>query len=215
LSIAYGRLSNPSHHFLLTEFIDMNKHEHYTGHIPSFARKLAQLHSAPAPIPEGYLQPMFGFHVTTFAGTISQLNTYKRSWSEFYTNNRLLNICSIIRGKYHGEEDLTARVEQIAIQVVPRLLEAGHLGGLSGIRPVLVHGDLWIENTCRGVLGEEGKVEDFACDASSCYAHSEYELGIMRMFGGFGDSFFNEYHCLVPKTEPQDEYEDRMELYQL
>ena len=37
----------------------------------------------------------------------------------------------------------------------------------------------------------------------------------MRMFGGFGSSFFNEYHKLCPKTEPVAEYEDRISLYEL
>ena len=37
----------------------------------------------------------------------------------------------------------------------------------------------------------------------------------MRMFGGFGQSFMKEYHELCPKTEPRDEYEDRVSLYEL
>ena len=37
----------------------------------------------------------------------------------------------------------------------------------------------------------------------------------MRMFGGFGTSFLKEYHDLCPKTEPVDEYEDRVKLYEL
>lgn len=57
--------------------------------------------------------------------------------------------------------------------------------------------------------------EDVVYDSSACYAHSEFELGIMKMFGGFGGSFLKEYHQLVPKTEPIDEYEDRVALYEL
>ena len=52
-------------------------------------------------------------------------------------------------------------------------------------------------------------------DPSACYAHSECELGIMRMFGGFGARFLKEYHELCPKTEPVAEYEDRVSLYEL
>ena len=52
-------------------------------------------------------------------------------------------------------------------------------------------------------------------DPSACYAHSEFELGIMRMFGGFGARFFEEYHGVVAKTEPVEEYEDRVRLYEL
>lgn len=37
----------------------------------------------------------------------------------------------------------------------------------------------------------------------------------MKMFGGFGPKFFNEYHGHVPRAEPVKEYDDRVELYQL
>ena len=37
----------------------------------------------------------------------------------------------------------------------------------------------------------------------------------MRMFGGFGPSFEREYHKLKPKDEPEEEFEDRVELYEL
>ncbi|KZV93157.1 Fructosamine kinase, partial [Exidia glandulosa HHB12029] len=75
------------------------------------------------------------------------------------------------------------------------------------ITPVVVHGDLWSGNASVG----SGQV----FDPSACYAHSEYELGIMKMFGGFGGQFMKEYHALVPKTEPVEEYDDRVTLYEL
>jgi fructosamine-3-kinase len=100
--------------------------------------------------------------------------------------------------------------------VVPRLLGNGHLGGRRGIMPVLVHGDLWIGNRVRGTIASlGGGIEEVVFDPSACWAHSEYELGIMRMFGGFSAGFFHEYHRLVPKAEPVWEYEDRIKLYQL
>ena len=82
---------------------------------------------------------------------------------------------------------------------------------------------LWSGNRGQGtILGRQQSevaaaavVEDVIFDPSACYAHSEYELGIMRMFGGFGDSFMREYHRLCPKTEPVEEYEDRVRLYEL
>lgn len=36
----------------------------------------------------------------------------------------------------------------------------------------------------------------------------------MRMFGGFSSKFFERYHELVPKSEPANEYEQRMQLYE-
>lgn len=75
---------------------------------------------------------------------------------------------------------------------------------------------LWSGNKGKGIIGgSDGPIEEVVFDPSACYAHSEYELGIMRMFGGFGGSFMKEYHDLCPKTEPVAEYEDRVSLYEL
>jgi fructosamine-3-kinase len=114
-------------------------------------------------------------------------------------------------------------VEKTAQQVVPRLLGDGHLGydrdgQGEDIIPVVVHGDLWRGNTGKGRILKATKasdVGDVVFDPSACYAHSEFELGIMNMFGGFGRDFFDEYHRLLPKTEPAEEYEDRVSLYEL
>ena len=106
-------------------------------------------------------------------------------------------------------------MEQTCTKVVPRLIGDSHLNNGKGITPVVVHGDLWSGNASRGKLPGMTEPEDVVFDSSACYAHSEYELGIMRMFGGFGASFLKEYHKSVPKTEPVDEYEDRVALYEL
>lgn len=34
-------------------------------------------------------------------------------------------------------------------------------------------------------------------------------------FGGFGGDFLKEYHSICPKTEPVEEYDDRVMLYEL
>jgi hypothetical protein len=34
-------------------------------------------------------------------------------------------------------------------------------------------------------------------------------------FGGFGADFLKEYHSVCPKTEPVEEYDDRVMLYEL
>jgi protein-ribulosamine 3-kinase len=37
----------------------------------------------------------------------------------------------------------------------------------------------------------------------------------MRLFGGFGGDFWDEYWKVRPKDEPREEYDDRVELYML
>jgi len=171
----------------------------------------------------------FGFPVTTCCGDTPQDNSYRSSWAEFFAQNRLLAVLE--RGEQNNGRDggLRTTVERTVSEVVPRLLGEGHLGGEDGqgVAPVVVHGDLWSGNKGRGVFvgrererdeagggGGGGGVEDVVFDPSACYAHNEYEFGIMNMFGGFGAGFWNDYHERLPKTEPQAEYEDRVKLYE-
>lgn len=66
----------------------------------------------------------------------------------------------------------------------------------------------------RGSIGG-GPVEEVVFDPSAAWAHSEFEFGIMGMFGGFGGSFSKEYWKYKPKDEPAEEWEDRVQLYEL
>jgi fructosamine-3-kinase len=159
---------------------------------------------------------MFGFPATTCCGDTPQDNSYKEGWADFYAENRLMFILQQAEKRNGKESDVRQLVEDTATKVVPQLLGDKHLNNGKGITPVVVHGDLWSGNASVGVIGsDKGEPEDVVFDSSACYAHSEYELGIMKMFGGFGGSFLKEYHELCPKTEPVEEYEDRVKLYEL
>ncbi|KAL1955009.1 hypothetical protein VTO42DRAFT_362 [Malbranchea cinnamomea] len=228
--------------FLATEFLEL-KGTSRAG--KSLARRLAKLHSTPAPLPptqigEGVVNvreeggdentPQYGFPVPTFCGDVRQPNQFRRSWADFYANQRLRTLLAECEKRNGYNKTLHDLVERTANEVVPRLLGDDHLGydangNGNGIFPVVVHGDLWSGNTGRGRIlrskpmaltsGDGGEVGDVIYDPAGCYAHSEFDLGIMQMFGGFGPEFYEEYHRLVPKTEPVEEYEDRVLLYEL
>jgi protein-ribulosamine 3-kinase len=168
-------------------------------------------------VPDGYDTPMFGFPATTCCGDTPQDNSYKSSWADFYANNRLQFILKRAEKAHGVDKEFHNLVETTAAKVVPRLLSDLHLNNGTPITPVVVHGDLWSGNASVGIIGSEsaGDAEDVVYDSSACYAHSEFELGIMKMFGGFGGSFLKEYHGLCPKTEPVEEYDDRVKLYEL
>ncbi|KAL8723467.1 MAG: hypothetical protein Q9181_007278 [Wetmoreana brouardii] len=181
----------------------------------TLAAKLAKLHTTPAPIPEGYAKPVFGFPKTTCCGDTPQPNDYKESWADFYVQNRLLAILQKCEGNNGKDAEFRSLVEKTVNAVVPRLIGDDHLNGGKGIDPVVVHGDLWSGNKGKARIGGKGAVEDVVFDPSAVYGHNEYELGIMNMFGGFGKSFFCEYHNICPKTPPVEEYQDRVSLYEL
>ena len=204
-------MSSPGKHFLATDFLDL------TSRLPPgsgvrFATKLAKLHTTPAPIPDGFDRPMFGVPVTTCCGDTPQDNSWRESWADFYANNRLRSVLRAAVRNHGPDAEVADAVEKTASEVVPRLIGDDRV---KGITPVVVHGDLWSGNHSRGQIGGRGGAEELVFDPSSVYGHSEYELGIMKMFGGFSERFWTDYKDLVPKAEPEDEWEDRIQLYEL
>ncbi|KAF3483520.1 phosphotransferase family protein [Arthroderma uncinatum] len=238
--------------FLVTEFLQLGGIGRRSAlGSSSLAVRLGKLHSIPAPSPptreevqqaaktdfrlngpEGDGEdktPQFGFPVPTFCGNVKQANQFRRSWADFYANQRLRTVLAEAEKRNHQDKALRNLVERAADEVVPRLLGDGHLGfdkkgKGTPVVPVIVHGDLWSGNTdvgkiCRAPQEQDScqdeEVGDVVYDPSSCYAHSEFELGIMQMFGGFSGQFYKDYHHIVPKTEPVEEYQDRIDLYEL
>lgn len=215
-----------SHHtaFLVTDYLDLGARTATAsggvkGHGSSglsLAAKLGKLHSTPAPIPEGFATPVFGFPVPTCCGDTLQANEYKETWADFYANNRLRAIVRQYEHAQGKDAELRSLVENVAGTIVPRLLRDGHhLDNGKRITPVVVHGDLWSGNKGKGIIGGRGDVEEVVFDPSASYACREYEWGIMKMFGGFDREFEKEYHAICPKMEPVEEYNDRIRLYEL
>lgn len=211
-SHGHGALAaRPDHFFLATDFLDLGSSAP-GGSGKSLAKKLAILHTTPAPVPQGHDKPVFGFPVPTCCGSTQQDNSWKESWAEFYVENRLRHMLLQAKRNHGADRELEDAVEMVASKVVPRLIGDDVV---KNIQPVVIHGDLWSGNHSRGQIAGRGGCEEVVYDPSSVYGHSEYELGIMKMFGGFSDHFWTEYGEFVPKAEPVDEWGDRVKLYEL
>ncbi|KAI9149210.1 Fructosamine-3-kinase [Paramyrothecium foliicola] len=211
-SYAHGAMSSSGKFFMATDFLDLGTTASHGSGL-SFAAKLAKMHTTPAPVPDGFDRPMFGFPVTTCCGDTPQDNSWRDSWANFYADNRLRAILRAAVKNNGSDGELTDAVEKVASRVVPRLVGDDQLG--DKITPVVCHGDLWSGNHSRGRIGNGEGSEEVVFDPSAVYGHSEYDLGIMKMFGGAGRNFWAEYEKLVPKAEPVDEWEDRVLLYEL
>ena len=89
--------------FLVTDFLDLTGGRGRGGGSGmSLAQKMAKLHTTPAPAPEGFDKPLFGFPATTCCGDTPQPNDYKSSWADFFAENRLrfiLTQCEKNNGK--------------------------------------------------------------------------------------------------------------------
>ncbi|XP_008050316.1 fructosamine-3-kinase isoform X1 [Carlito syrichta] len=140
----------------------------------------------------------FGFHTVTCCGFIPQVNEWQDDWPTFFTRHRLQAQLDIIEKDYADRE---ARELWSRLQVkIPDLF-----GGLE-IVPALLHGDLWSGNVAEDDAGP------IIYDPASFYGHSEFELAIALMFGGFPRSFFTAYYRKIPKAPGFDQ---RLQVYQL
>ncbi|OBT61184.1 hypothetical protein VE03_09437 [Pseudogymnoascus sp. 23342-1-I1] len=110
---------------------------------------------------------------------------------------------------FDGPWEEMERLKSAMIEkVIPRLLRPMESNGRF-IKPSLVHGDLWYGNAA--VDSETGR--PLVYDPSSFYA-TNHELGNWRPDRNkFDKNYFLEYHSLVGKSEPVDDYDDRNALY--
>ncbi|XP_064620566.1 ketosamine-3-kinase-like isoform X2 [Lineus longissimus] len=142
----------------------------------------------------------FGFHTATCCGYIPQDNSWQDNWVTFFTKQKLQQQVDLILQK-SGDRD----VKECWPKLVRKIPE--YFKGIENeIVPALLHGDLWGGNAAET---DEGPV---IFDCAAFYGHSEFELGIATMFGGFGRDFFDSYHQMIPVAPGQRE---RVKLYQL
>uniref|UniRef100_A0A8C9I108 protein-ribulosamine 3-kinase n=1 Tax=Piliocolobus tephrosceles TaxID=591936 RepID=A0A8C9I108_9PRIM len=197
---------------LVMEHVDMR---HLSSHAAKLGAQLADLHLENKKRGETLLKEAgtvgrrgegaepryvnkFGFHTVTCCGFIPQVNEWQDDWPTFFARHRLQAQLDLIEKDYADRE---ARELWSRLQVkIPDLF-----CGLE-IVPALLHGDLWSGNVA------EDDVGPIIYDPASFYGHSEFELAIALMFGGFPRSFFTAYHRKIPKAPGFDQ---RLLLYQL
>ena len=73
--------------------------------------------------------------------------------------------------------------------------------------PARLHGDLWAGNRLVDRTGRSWLV-----DPAAHGGHREFDLAMMRLFGGFGTAAFDAYDAAFPLA---DGWENRVSLHQL
>ncbi|TRY90294.1 hypothetical protein DNTS_012374 [Danionella cerebrum] len=140
----------------------------------------------------------FGFPVPTCCGYLPQVNDWQDDWVCFYSQQRLQHQLSLVE-QSHGDREARELWAKLQLKI-PEMFKDVE------VVPALLHGDLWSGNVAES---SEGPI---IFDPASYYGHSEFELAISGIFGGFGRSFYSAYHEKIPKCAG---FAKRQQLYQL
>lgn len=152
----------------------------------------------------------FGNHVATCRGEIKQPNEWTDSWCDLFTNHFSHIVQTASPTLDWQEFDVVARL--VLENVVPRLLQPLESEGRR-IKPCLVHGDCWDDNTA--VDANTG--EAFLFGPCSFYGHNEYDLGAWRAprHRFSSEAYIKSYHRYVSPSEPIEDWGARNVLYSL
>ncbi|WP_165764793.1 fructosamine kinase family protein [Winogradskyella aurantia] len=174
--------------FLILEFIESR-----TGASNDFAllgSQLAKLHQ------HGVAQ--FGLSQDNFIGSLAQINTQSSNWTDFYVEHRLLYQMNLA-----VESGKLSHSEIPSIKSLKTVLKPL----FEHVKPALLHGDLWSGNY---LFSKDGL--PYLIDPAVYYGHSEVDIAMSKLFGGFHDAFYEAYHDVHPKTINASA---RLDIYQL
>ncbi len=152
---------------------------------------LAALHRAGA--------PSFGREDRRTTGSRGLPNEPFATWPEFYAQDRLLPLAKLAHDARALPDDVIATMEQLAGRLDEFVI--------AGDPPARLHGDLWAGNRLVGARGESWLI-----DPAAHGGHREFDLAMMRLFGGFGDACFAAYADAFPLT---DGWRQRVPLHQI
>ena len=157
----------------------------------AFGRSLAALHASGA---RG-----FGRADGRTTGSLALPNDPTTTWAEFYADRRLRPLAGIAE-----------RRDALGLSSIDRLLAVADdptRWGAADEPPARLHGDLWAGNRIVDVAGASWLI-----DPAAHGGHREFDLAMMRLFGGFGAAAFAAYDEVTPL---QAGWERRVDLHQL
>lgn len=156
-----------------------------------FGRRLATLHRSGA--------QSFGREDRRTTGSQALPNDPADTWVEFYAERRLLPLARLALDREALPERTVADLEGVA----------GRLAELGGPPepPARLHGDLWAGNRMVDANGDSWLI-----DPAAHGGHREFDLAMMRLFGGFDEQAYIAYGEVSPLA---DDWQGRVPLHQL
>ncbi len=156
----------------------------------TFGQQLGHLHKIST--------SQFGWDSDNFIGSLHQSNKTHDTWPDFYVSERLL-------------PQLQLTVDQGLLSVGDVPSEHTMLSVMATlcpqVKPSLLHGDLWSGNY---LISKDGI--PYLIDPAVYRGHSEIDIAMSKLFGGFGASFYQVYNEVIPADNFSN---DRIKIYQL
>ena len=187
LAVSDGDAGTPAH--LVLEWVDRGSPG--PGTEADLGRGLAALHRAGA--------LCFGREDRRTTGSRGLPNEPCDTWPEFYAANRLLPLARLAADAHALPDGAVADLERLA----------GRLDtfGAADEGPARLHGDLWAGNR---LVDQGGR--SWLIDPAAHGGHREFDLAMMRLFGGFGADCFDAYEEAHPLA---DGWAERVPLHQI
>lgn len=157
----------------------------------NLGRTLASLHDAPC--------AHFGRKDMRSTGSLGLPNSVCKSWPAFYATQRLLPLVAIATERQALSPATIRRIEKLAARLDEHVEP--------GLQASRLHGDLWAGNRLVDVDGCSWLI-DPACHGG----HPEFDLAMMRLFGGFDEACFAAYQEVRPLAAG---WQERIALHQL
>ena len=134
----------------------------------------------------------FGWSEDNYIAIIVQPNSYRSTWVDFYSENRILPMVKLLADKKLLKPKEVKAANRLCTELINIFPEE---------KPTLIHGDLWNGNI---ITRENGDIT--LIDPAIYYGHREMDIALAELFGGFDDSFFNVYNEVFPL---QGNFEER------
>lgn len=173
---------------LLMEYVPSKSPE--SKDLELFGAQLAAMHQTSS--------AFYGWENPNFIGSLPQSNQKHDNWISFYIKERLSpQFQTAVDRKYLTKNDVPG-IEKLRIVITSYCPD---------VSPSLLHGDLWSGNY---LIAENG--QPYLIDPAVYFGHSEIDLSMSCLFGGFGSSFYSAYFEINP-SQPGES--NRITVYQL
>ena len=181
--IAYKNIKNIE--ILLIEWIDIQNFDQ-----KNLGKGLGEMH-----LKSAESNPkMFGYPIEGFIGTTDQKKGWENNWIDCFLKLRLTPQLLILKSKILDKETINTVKEKIKSELMKHKP-----------KNTLLHGDLWSGNVG---IDKSGKGVIF--DPASWWADNEVDIAMTKLFGGFSQEFYEEYHKIFPIKKG---FEQRIIIY--